>query len=437
MSLNHDVSSIQAVLNLIGSSLVQRANQQPSAAEIGVSTSINNISETTFDVVARLAQGNAADLYTLNMDGSAKRKRGISINDVKEQMDHVPEGRLKQKTRSRDLMPPPPSPPIFNRPPYIYMPHVPEPNIEELLQWDELDESDGLQSGDDPLATNRQHYTRNFTHEVNAYRGALPPTPRTPSNNTHNQAHYVHVPRSPAPRESVVAGPLSGSTWLRQMDQAYNVFHRGSQSSSSPELSSHDGRMRRPQISDRGSLLFPLTKRLSKNTRGSSTRLYGSGSCLGLSRNARSSIRQPRCSPASASVHRQRLGEELSDLPCRISSNASDAATLIGSLSPRSFHSCGNVLIQQDSRLESGRDRAIEATKASDTDMLAGSLPPGRRIRESINSAVVSEHNNRLERLRVSQMGPHASNSHQSESSQGRMPTTDSQAAAARRRVNR
>ena len=150
LALGQDVSSIEAVLNSAGTSLVQDLHvyQRPGAQQHLPSNlltrDIVTLPRPTLDVSSRLARGSAADLDRLtkgspslghrgcgpanclfSRDGySAKRQRVESSSDLGQPFDLFPSSRPYAKVPSRDLMPPPPLP---MRNPFVFMINTDDP----------------------------------------------------------------------------------------------------------------------------------------------------------------------------------------------------------------------------------------------------------------------------------------------------------------------
>ena len=144
LALGQDVSSIEAVLNSAGTSLVQDPHvyQRPGTQQYLPSNLLTRDNVTpprpTLHVSSRLARGSAADLDRLTKgspslghrgcgpanglllrDGySAKRQRVESSSDLGQPFDPFPSSRPYAKVPSRDLMPPPPLP---KRNPFVFM----------------------------------------------------------------------------------------------------------------------------------------------------------------------------------------------------------------------------------------------------------------------------------------------------------------------------
>lgn len=465
MSLNRDVTSIEAVLNPVGASVFQSQNRQPKQGlrtESEVAADTNRYSHGSSDLGSRLAQGSAADLDALNEDGgtfggkkrsappdsmehngtSTKRKCVSSTSEKEQQMDRL---FGNQKGHSRDLMPPPPVP---HRQPYVYFTQVPEPNLDELLgQGQETDASQW------PLASfmfDRQAQDRELIRQFDAARVNMPVTPA-----------HIHNPPPPnltrsIPHTPIAAGPPRESAWPQGMVRAYDAQHGGSQSSSRTASSSRNSRQRRPETLDQGSLQFPLDMDVNDSTHSVNRRRFGPASSLGLSSNARSSSHRPSQSSANPSIHRQRLGEEPSTSPhfppiglsnsalrppygrfpglTRLRSYPSDMNTLNGSTVPSSNQYDRIDRLGQDRR--SSHERAIQRPLASDTTNLLTSTAPGPAPHNNTLPTTLSNRGG-PNRGRAVAAGPQAPSPRRPDQSRGRLPTADPAASALRRRANR
>lgn len=463
MSLNQDISSVEAVLNSVGTTLVHRAEHRSSPQalnENGIHARTSEPPRSPFDVGSRLAKGSAADLDALSKDFgsfrghsrlilpdstkeeilSGKRKRMDCVSDAEQQTEYVYGGRQYEKGQSRDLMPPPPIP---NRQPHIYMSQVPDASLHELLRQNQNGGASGLPWGVTPFNPDRQHHPRNLDGELNASGSPHPAAPQYAANNNYDLAPSIIG--TPPPRIPTAAEPPPYSALPRQTAQGDNAQHRGGQSSTLPAFSPYNGRQCPPPSPNQGSLQARLNGAGINQTHGSNFGRYGSGNSLGLSVNSRSSGQRLSLSPANAGGHRQRLGEAPSASPHfqpRALSNsnsrspwnaqsppqlrryASNATTLIGSLGPRPVHHDRNFLVEQDDRIEASHNRGARGSFASDTETLVGSIRPGPFT-----------HN--VDRGRALLVDPQTPGYRRSDPSRGRMLTADPRASAARRRVNR
>jgi len=465
LSLKQDTSTIEAVLNSVGTSLFQHSTQEPCPGLREDTESVACASRTShgsFNAGSRLAQGSAADLDALSKgsrlfrahdrptpsDFSAKRKVVSPLIDV------AHGGPRFQKVGSRELMPPPPIP---NRQPYVYLARVPEPNLDEILRQNGNGEANEEQSGGFPPANNYQPYESNLTRQLSVSGDFLPAAPTGVPHNV-----YVTPPFFPGnapPQVPIAAGSPPDSGWPQRGTQAHSTIY-GSSSSSSTRFSSRNPPQRRFSGSQQGSLRFPLDIDGTDHVHSSGARRYGSPSSLGLSSNARSSSRLQSQSPSNPGSHRRRLGDEPSasphfgprDLPNGatryplgnrhprplrpIRSYDSDTPTLLGSTVPGAIHHDRNFLVEQENYKESSRGRASLASFASDTEALAGSTAPGPV--HHIGSAP-RRHDNRTgsDRGRSAVTGPQIPNHHQADTSRARIRTADPQASATRRRANR
>ena len=145
LALGQDVSSIEAVLNSAGTSLVQDPHvyQRPGAQQHLSSNLLTRDNVTlprpSLDVLSRLARGSAADLDRLTKGSpslghrgcgpangcSAKRQRVESFSDLGQPFDPFPSSRPYAKVPSRDLMPPPPLP---MRNSFVFMVNTDDPD---------------------------------------------------------------------------------------------------------------------------------------------------------------------------------------------------------------------------------------------------------------------------------------------------------------------
>ena len=150
MALGEDVSSIENTLKLAGVSLSgglhpqQQIDIHSQYHKLDLKPAVENSSP--LDGGSRLARGSAADLYSLNQgdgifkrridiphqdsiqrDGSSsKRKRVNSRSDAQHQSEYAHRGGGFENCRSRDQMPPPPTP---IKQPLVYSAKVPSSDL--------------------------------------------------------------------------------------------------------------------------------------------------------------------------------------------------------------------------------------------------------------------------------------------------------------------
>ena len=467
MSLDQDVSSIEAVLNHVGLSLLESQNFQPSQGmrkRSGVATATSRLPDGSLDLGSRLAQGSAADLDVLNKDYrgsrdhgisqdymnqdeySAKRKRVDSLSDHEQQM-HPLFG--KQKPHSRDLMPPPPVP---HRQPFVYMARVPEPDLDELLG--QTRQMAASQPSGSPSPSDDSHRESNLTRQINDAATGHPPT--VPTQITANN-HYVPIGQTP--RTPAAAGPPRQSGWPSYFPQRYEGEHRGRLNVHQAAATSRRPDQRRPQSLDQDNLQFPMDTFFEDHARAGNARRVGATGGLGLSNNARSSSssrRQSSQSPANAGAHRQRLGEEPSASPHfprrappgstsrsrsgnrvpidirRIDSNT----TIVGSAPPPGptiFDHNGREVLAP--RFPSTREMVQQPSLTGGTAHLHSSAGP-RALYRPGNLSIVQDNDNQPNRSTADAAGPQSSAT-QPDRPRGRLPTADPQASALRRRANR
>ena len=456
MSLDQDVSSIEAVLNRVGLSLFEPRDREP-VQERKKRSGVATTPSRPLDLGSRLAQGSAADLDVLSRDYrpsrdphngtsqesmkqdgySAKRKRVSSPSDHEQQV-HCILG--NQKPHSRDLMPPPPVP---HRQPFIQRARVHDPDLDEIL--DQTRRTAASQNSSPHSEHRGNDHRSNLTHQFNDPAAASHP-PLVP---TQTAANKPYVPVGQSPHTSSAAEPPRQSGWPLYSPQRYEREHRDPLSLHQVATTPRHSDQRHYQGLSQNNLQNPVDLFIEDRARLSNHRRIGTTGGLGLSSNARSSssssTRQPSQSPANASAHRQRLGEAPSAsphfppraLPGSTSRSRFANRTMVGSPPSASPYICNrNHGEIQAPHFPSPRTVIQQPFLAGGTTRLPSSIGPQAPYPNG-NSSAVRDGGDRLSRSRADAAGLQFSATRQPNQLRGRVPTTDLQALALRRRANR
>ena len=471
MSLHEDTSSIELVLNSVGTSLVHRSDHRSSPdtlKEAEASARTSGRSPESFDVSSRLAQGSAADLDALSKHSrsfqrqggptlqdsipkdhsSAKRKRAESVHERSSEQRNVhPFGHgYDEKGQSRDLMPPPPIP-IRRR--HGYIGHIESTNLDEILHRNQTAEFGGPRSVSTPIMlNNRQHAIDLKHHHVAKGCSRLAAVSHVASNDQDLVPHSAGILPLNQPMN---AGRPPKSTQSHLMIQDNVTNYRESRKPFSQFRFAQASPRRQFQGFSHERLFTSPAKDSNASRQGFNFRRYGSSSSLGLSGNSRSSHRLPSQSLTQVAGHRRRLGDTPAASPHfqprglsisslrpplhayhnpqspRTTFKASDMITAAGSVGPLTVHDALDSLVEQDDCIEADRDQNGRDDGGS---LLSDSEPLLHAPRIQANQVWV-------DRGRDTLTDPHSSTYGQPDPSRSSVSMVYQQPLSTRRKANR
>ena len=278
MALGEDVSSIENTLKLAGVSLSeglqpqQQIDMHSQYHKVDLKPAVDNSSP--LDGGSRLAWGSAADLYSLNQgdgifkrrsdiphqgsiqrDGSSsKRKRVNSRSGTQHQSEYAHRGGGFEKCRSRDQMPPPPTP---IQQPLVYSARVPSSDLHKgNAQYNHVSAKSFQRA---PITPQRHPSEVGFSRLTLAPSSSIEPSDRLLAGARANNGH-LHVEHHHSQHVNAGAvGPVNVRGGWQPPPESFDTER--SENPSSPSSSLHlAGRLpiRHSTGYQQGSLRFPV-----------------------------------------------------------------------------------------------------------------------------------------------------------------------------------